>query len=127
MVTQITNGVGVTVEVRYNEQHSQPNLSQYLFVYKITIENHLDLPIQLLKRHWEIFDSLQGHSTINGEGVVGEKPIIYPNDAYTYESFCNLTSDFGIMKGSYLMERKDGFRFEVEIPRFELITPSKLN
>lgn len=127
MVTQITNGIGVTVEVNYNTQHSQPSMSQYLFVYKVTIENHLDLPVQLMRRHWNIFDSLQGHSDVNGEGVVGEKPVIYPGDAYTYESFCNLTSDFGMMSGKYMVERKDGFRFEVEIPQFELITPARLN
>jgi len=127
MVTQITNGVSVTVEVKYNEQNSQPNSLNYLFVYKVTIENHLDLPIQLLKRHWNIFDSSLGHSIVDGDGVAGKKPVIYPGDAYIYESFCNLSSDYGTMDGNYLMERKDGFRFEVQIPRFTLVTPARLN
>lgn len=125
---QITKGISVTVETKFNERFSDSDKSKYIFEYQVTIENQTDFPIQLMRRHWYIFDSLAGYSEVEGEGVIGEQPVIYPGDSYTYQSFCELITDFGHMRGKYLIERKtDGFRFYVDIPEFELITPSRLN
>lgn len=128
MINHITKGISVTVVTKYNQEYSDNEKGKFIFEYTVTIENQTNEPVQLLRRQWFIFDSLAGYNEVEGEGVIGEQPIIYPGDAYTYSSFCELSTDYGRMKGKYLMERKsDGFRFYAEIPEFELATNFKLN
>ncbi|MBS1652165.1 MAG: Co2+/Mg2+ efflux protein ApaG [Bacteroidetes bacterium] len=128
MVCVITNNIEVSVEVVYSSQNSSPRDNHYFFIYFITITNKSDYTVQLLKRHWEIFDTGAEHRVVDGEGVVGETPLIEPGRSYTYNSACNLTSEIGYMEGFYKMQRAiDDLEFDVKIPRFELVVPSKLN
>ncbi len=126
--TQVTHGIKITVETKFQSEHSVADQGHFLFSYFITIENNSDYTVQLISRHWDIFDSGAEHSEVDGEGVVGEKPVLEPGERFEYESACSLTSDIGKMKGTYLMERKiDKARFFVNIPEFELIVPVRLN
>ncbi|MCS6833401.1 MAG: Co2+/Mg2+ efflux protein ApaG [Flammeovirgaceae bacterium] len=126
MVTAITEGIRVSVETRYEEGHSLPE--NHVFTYKITIENNSQYTIQLLRRHWYIYDA-DGHKReVEGEGVIGQQPIIEPGQAYTYSSGCNLGYPMGKMVGNYLMERcLDGKKFKVQIPEFVMMAPFLLN
>jgi ApaG protein len=126
MVTAITDGVKVSVETEYHEQHSRP--SHHVFTYKITIENHSEFTIQLLRRHWFVYDSDGTKREVEGEGVVGQQPVIEPGNSYSYVSGCNLSTFMGKMVGTYLMERYlDGKKFKVQIPEFMLIAPFLMN
>ncbi|MCS6991926.1 MAG: Co2+/Mg2+ efflux protein ApaG [Chitinophagales bacterium] len=128
MVTRTTEGVKITVETFYQEDYSHPLMQEYLFAYRIRIENQSDVPIRLLRRHWYIFDSNGTYREVEGEGVVGQQPIIGPKQSHQYVSGCHLRSEMGRMHGTYLMERlTDGRMFEVAIPAFQLIAPYKLN
>ena len=116
------------MDVKYWREHSIPKENHYFFVYYITIVNHSAYTVQLLKRHWEIFDSVGDHRQVDGEGVVGECPVLEPGERYQYNSGCNLISDMGNMKGYYVMTRlSDGQMFNVSIPKFDLVVPAKLN
>lgn len=126
--TEITNGIQISVKTEFQNEHSSAENNQFWFSYHIKIENKSDFTFQLLTRHWDIFDSSSEYRTVDGEGVVGETPIISPGGIFEYESACNLTTDIGTMKGSYLVEREvDNLRFEIRIPKFELIAPYRLN
>ena len=128
MVKTSTNSIQISVEVKYWPQQSIPKESHYFFVYFITIENQSGYSVQLLKRHWEIFDSISEFRTVDGDGVVGETPIIAPGQKYEYNSGCNLTTDMGYMRGYYIMKKlDDNSEFNVNIPQFDLIVPAKLN
>lgn len=128
MATQITKGIKISVTTLYNEQSSDAEHSHHLFTYLITIENHSDYSVRLLKRRWNIFDSNGEYSEVEGEGVVGIQPIIEPGDAYEYSSYCNLKTELGKMNGAYVMERvMDHSQFIVHIPEFYLEAPHKLN
>ncbi|HWA07069.1 MAG TPA: ApaG domain, partial [Ignavibacteria bacterium] len=84
--------------------------------------------VQLLRRHWHIFDATGLWREVEGEGIVGEQPEIEPGHMHQYVSGCNLTASAGKMHGTYLMERKtDGMLFEVTIPEFHMIAPFLLN
>ena len=78
MITKLTAGIKVSVEIQYNAKQSHPIASHYFFVYSITITNVSDYTVQLKKRHWYIFDSNGIKSEVEGEGVVGEQPILIP-------------------------------------------------
>ncbi len=128
MVKITTNSIQISVEVKYWPQQSIPRENHYFFIYFITIENKSDNTVQLLRRHWEIFDSISDFRTVDGDGVVGETPILEPGQKFEYNSGCNLTTDIGYMKGHYIMKRlSDDREFNVDIPKFDLIVPAKLN
>ncbi len=128
MVTQITQGIKVSVETEYQPSYSSPSQYHYVFTYRITIENQSEHTIQLLKRFWHIFDAGFSKREIEGEGVVGQQPVLEPGQMHQYVSGCNLKSGIGKMTGSYLMERiVDGTRVEVNIPAFTMMAPMRLN
>lgn len=128
MGTAITKGVKITVEIRYQEDYSQPRRNEFLFAYRIIIENLSEQTLKLLRRHWYIFDSMGEYKEVEGEGVVGRQPILAPGEEYAYTSGCNLQSAMGRMHGTYLMQDTQTQRlFPVTIPEFELIAPFKLN
>jgi ApaG protein len=126
--TQVTHGIKISVETRFQSEHSVAEHRHFLFSYRITIENNSEYTVQLISRHWEIYDSSSEHSEVDGEGVVGEQPVLESGEVFEYESACSLTTDMGKMSGKYLMERKfDKALFYVTIPEFELIVPQRLN
>lgn len=128
MITQSTAGINVSVECIYQSEYSNPDNMHFMFAYRITIENSSDYTAQLVSRHWEIFDSIGEHKQVDGEGVVGEQPILLPGTSHQYVSGCNLKSELGYMEGHYIMVREiDGQQFKVDIPRFNLIAPFRLN
>lgn len=128
MVAQITEGVKVSVETTYQPEYSNPANEHFMFAYKIQIENLGNYSIQLLRRHWVIFDSNGTRREVEGEGVVGLQPIIEPGEHHEYVSGCNLKTDMGTMQGTYQIKRLvDDEIFDVSIPEFSLVVPYKLN
>jgi ApaG protein len=128
MVTAITQGVKISVETTYQDEYSNPESEHFMFAYRINIENLTDYTIQLKRRQWFIFDSNGILREVEGEGVVGQQPILQPGDMHSYVSGCQLTTDIGSMRGNYLMQRlADDSDFVVDIPQFELIVPYRLN
>jgi ApaG protein len=128
MVSKVTEGVKVSVESFYQPDYSNPINSEYMFAYRITIENNNPYPVKLLRRHWNIFDSNASHREVEGEGVVGVQPQINAGEQYQYISGCNLKTELGKMYGTYLMEDIATKKtFEVNIPVFEMVVPFKMN
>ncbi len=128
MITEITQGVKVSVETEYQPSYSSPSQYHYVFTYRITIENKSEFTIQLLRRHWHISDAGYFTREVEGEGVVGQQPILEPGQNHQYVSGCNLKSGIGKMVGTYQMERiVDGVKFNVLVPAFTMIVPIRLN
>ncbi|MCF6297924.1 MAG: Co2+/Mg2+ efflux protein ApaG [Flavobacteriaceae bacterium] len=128
MVQQITKGIKISITSNFEERRYQHNKIYYAFSYSITIKNQSSDAVQLLSRHWNIFDSLNNIEIIEGDGVVGEKPVILPKESYTYSSYCLLTSSMGAMDGYYNMINFTSSRqFKVQIPIFQLILPATFN
>lgn len=128
MVSEVTEGVKVSVITEYQSDYSNPRQSHFVFTYKVIIENHSENTIKLLRRHWNIYDSNGIVREVEGEGVVGQQPVLEPGEIHEYVSGCNLRTNLGKMTGSYLMERVlDGRQFKVVIPEFTLIVPYRLN
>jgi len=128
MVTEITKGVKVCVETFYQSEYSNPLNNEFMFAYRVTIENASEHTIKLISRHWYIFDSVSDYREVEGDGVVGQQPVLEPGASYQYVSGCNLRSEIGRMNGTYEMERiDDGKLFHVTIPEFQLYASPKLN
>lgn len=128
MESKISEGVEVSVESFYQPDYSNPVNSEFMFAYRIAIENHNSFPVKLHRRHWHIFDSNGSHREVEGEGVVGIQPTINPNERYEYVSGCNLRTEIGKMSGTYQMENLHNKSFfDVNIPSFQMFVPFKNN
>lgn len=128
MVTEVTEGVKVTIVTEFQPDYSSPTQNHYVFTYHVSIENNSQHTVKLLKRHWFISDAGYPVREVEGEGVVGKQPILEPGDTHQYVSGCNLKSGIGKMYGTYLMDRVvDGKSFFVAIPEFTMITPHRSN
>jgi len=122
-----TDGVTVRVSVSYLAEQSEPERGRWFWAYHIRLENEGDETVQLLTRHWVITDGRGARHSVEGEGVVGEQPVIEPGASFDYVSGCPLATPSGAMQGNYRMVREDGAIFDVEIPRFSLFAPAVLH
>jgi ApaG protein len=128
MVTATTEGVKVSVMTEHLPNQTGAAQPHFAFTYRIRIENNSENTVQLLRRHWTIFDSNGTIREVEGEGVVGQQPVLEPGEVHEYVSGCTLKSTMGKMAGTYLMERIiDGKRFRVTVPEFTLVVPYRLN
>ncbi len=128
MVSKISEGVTVSVETFYQPDYSNPANNEFMFAYRITIENNNSYAVKLLRRHWNIFDATGNLREVEGEGVIGVQPVINPGTKYQYISGCNLKTEMGKMYGTYQMENINNRKvFKVSIPAFEMMVPFKLN
>ena len=128
MVTQVTEGIKITVLTRFEGTYFKNYSMHFAFSYQVTIENQSKEIVQLQSRHWEVYDSLNNLEIIDGEGVVGQKPILKSGEKYTYSSGCLLSSPFGAMKGYYNMVSLSSAKpFSVQIPTFRLSADFALN
>ena len=120
---ETTRDVTVRVSVSYLPDQSEPARGRWFWSYHIRIENHGTRAVQLLTRHWIITDGRGARHEVDGEGVVGQQPVIEPGAAYDYVSGCPLATPSGQMRGRYRMIAEDGTMFDVAIPRFPLVAP----
>ena len=108
-------------------EQSDPENDRYIFAYTITIRNIVEVPAQLVSRHWIITDGNNEIQEVRGLGVVGKQPLLQPGESFQYTSGSSLTTPIGTMKGTYQMVAEDGTHFEAEIPEFVLATPRALH
>ena len=128
MVSQITRGIKISVLTSFEGTYFKNYKIHFAFTYNITIQNQSKDSVQLTTRHWEIYDALNNVEVVDGEGVIGVKPVIKPGESYTYSSGCLLSSPIGAMKGYFNMINFTSTRsFRVIIPTFKLSAPFAIN
>ena len=115
-----SDGVTVRVAVNFLPEQSRVDAGKWFWVYHIRIENGSDQVLQLLSRHWRITDGRGLVNYVDGEGVVGEQPVLAPGRSHDYVSGCPLGTPQGSMTGHYVMRRTDGSVLDVAIPFFPL-------
>ncbi|CZF84058.1 Protein ApaG [Grimontia celer] len=123
----INNNFTVRVLTHYVEEQSEPDKKRYVFSYTITIENNGARHAQLLRRKWLVTDANGKKLVIEGEGVVGEQPLIEAGDEYTYTSGTVLETPVGVMQGFYTMIDVDEKEFDIEVSPFRLALPNILH
>jgi ApaG protein len=119
-----TRGITVRVAVSYLAEQSDPSINRWFWSYHVRIENGSDRSVQLRDSSWRITDGRGSIHEVQGEGVVGEMPLIAPEGSFDYVSGCPLDTSTGSMSGSYRMVDEDGAAFDVTIPEFALLAPT---
>jgi len=120
-----TDDIIVRVSVSFLPEQSEPERGRWFWAYHVRIENEGDAPVQLLTRRWSITDGRGAVHHVEGEGVVGEQPVIHPGGSYDYVSGCPLSTSTGVMEGHYNMVDAQGGMLRVAIPRFALVAPAE--
>jgi ApaG protein len=110
----------VKVKTTFLADQSNPDESKFAFAYTVTITNTGSVPAQLISRHWIITNAHQESQEVKGLGVIGEQPLLAPNEHYEYTSGTLITTATGEMRGSYQMVAEDGTLFEAIIEPFPL-------
>ena len=120
---ETTKAITVSVEPMYLDEQSEPDDAHFVWAYHVRIENNGKETVQLMARHWRITDSMGNVQEVQGDGVVGEQPVLSPGGSFEYTSGTPLSTPSGIMVGTYQMETGAGKRFDVNIPAFSLDSP----
>jgi ApaG protein len=121
------HGIIIQTQVKYLADQSDESADRFVFSYTIGITNLGSVTARLISRHWVITDAFNHVQEVRGQGVVGEQPLLRPNQSFEYTSGTALATQVGTMRGSYLMRTDDGDDFEVEIPEFVLSVPRVLH
>ena len=122
--SRTTHDIRVSVRAFYLEDQSKPDQCQFVWAYRITIENQGRETVQLMRRSWLITDAQGRTVQVNGDGVVGEKPVLEAGEVFEYTSGTPLHTPSGFMSGQYHMAvTTTGELFDVEIPTFSLDSP----
>jgi ApaG protein len=119
-----THGIRVGATAFFLPEESNVGENQYVFGYRVVIMNEGKETVKLLSRHWIIIDGEGHREEVKGPGVVGQTPVLEPNQGFKYTSYCPLSIEWGSMEGSYQMERANGEIFDAQIGRFFLHTRS---
>ncbi|ACF12810.1 ApaG domain protein [Chloroherpeton thalassium ATCC 35110] len=129
-----------TVSIDSLEDISQRKLQppyKYAHAYTITIHNISTYTVQIKSRMWIVKDGDMKDRVVEGDGIVGHKPILMPGDTFTYTSYHVMLNRFGSALGKYFgtyayvpeFEQEslfdddefEGDEFEVNIPEIQLI------
>jgi ApaG protein len=121
------HGIIIQTQVKYLPDQSDESADRFVFSYTIGITNLGTVSARLISRHWLITDAFNHVQEVRGQGVVGEQPLLRPNQSFEYTSGTVLATQVGTMRGSYLMRTDDGDDFDVEIPEFVLSVPRVLH
>ena len=119
-----TGDIVIRVSVSFLPEQSEPGKGRWFWAYHVRIENEGLTTVQLISREWTISDGRGGRHEVQGEGVVGEQPVIEPGQSFDYVSGCPLNTPTGWMEGRYHMIDADGGAFAASIPRFALVAPA---
>lgn len=119
--------IQIRTRVTYQPDQSDEAGNRFAFSYTITITNLGTQTVKLLSRHWVITDAYNRVQEVRGQGVVGEQPVLAPQESFEYSSGTVLATQVGTMRGSYRMEIEDGPQFDAEIPQFVLSIPRVLH
>lgn len=123
----------IRVGPRYLPQRSDPAQPMHVFGYRVRIEYdaptnppHPAPAVQLVDRRWRIIDAHGVEEIVQGEGLVGQQPVLRPGDHFEYASYAPLRSHWGTMEGHYGLVVLDeaghpAARHEAEVERFYLV------
>jgi ApaG protein len=119
--------ISVQAKVTFIPDQSDSESNRYAFAYTITVTNIGSIAARLISRHWIITDSESQVQEVRGDGVVGEQPLLEPEQSFQYTSGAIIATPVGTMRGTYHMLADDGTKFDADIPEFTLAMPRMLH
>lgn len=114
----------VTIDdVVYMPSLDSPPDKPHPFVYFISIHNGTNESVTIRGRKWVVRESDGEVTVVEGEGVVGQTPVIEPGGHFSYNSY-HVTAVDADVSGAFFGETVRGERIFARIPGFRLEIPS---
>jgi ApaG protein len=120
-----TEGIRVLARPSFLPQQSRPDAGQFVWAYRIRITNESARLVQLRTRHWLIVDAEGLRREVDGEGVVGQQPVLAPGESFEYTSFCPIETHWGTMEGWFQfdsMDEEQPRQIVARVARFYLVS-----
>jgi len=108
--------------LEYVPTSSAPTHRPHQFAYYITLLNQSVHRLKILRRKWVITNRHRHKLIIEGDGVVGEFPILSPGDRFHYNSY-HLIDSTSTAEGVYLAEDDEGAIVAAKLPPFIMNLP----
>lgn len=121
-----TSDIKVTVWPEFVDNRPSSVGDVFIWAYQVKVENKSHQKVKLVRRSWKIIDEKGLVQEVDGDGVIGEQPLIEPGAFYQYTSGVHLLHPSGIMTGQYHMQpiaSTSAESFSVKIPTFSLDMP----
>ncbi len=109
--------------VVFHAEARTPPERPYCFVYFITIHNDSDQTVTIRGRKWVVHADDGEVTALEGDGVVGQTPLLQPGEDFSYNSYHLLRTRSAFAEGSYLGLNSEGQAVLARIPRFVMQVP----
>jgi ApaG protein len=118
------DGLRVKVDdVVYMPSLDAPPEKPHPFVYFISIHNDSALTVTIRGRKWVVREAGGEVTVVEGEGIVGQTPVIEPGGHFSYNSY-HVTAADAWVSGAFFGETALGERIFTRIPEFQLEVPN---
>jgi ApaG protein len=116
-------GLSVRVDdVIYMPSLDAPDERPHPFVYFISIKNESQEKVTIRGRKWIVREDDGEVIVVEGDGVVGQSPVLGPGEHFSYNSY-HVTRGDGSAEGAFFGETEDGGWVFTRIPEFRLQVP----
>lgn len=116
-------GLRVKVDdVVYMPSLDAPQDKPHPFVYFISIHNDSPVPVTIRGRKWVVQEDQGEIAVVEGDGVVGQTPVIEPGGHFSYNSY-HVVSRGAVASGAFFGEVTTGDWIYARIPEFRLEVP----
>jgi len=115
-------GLSVHVDdVIYMPSLDAPAEKPHPFVYFISIKNGSDQRVTIQGRKWVVKEG-SDIVVVEGDGVVGQTPVLEPGEDFSYNSY-NVTKSDAVAEGAFFGRTESGNWVYAKIPSFDLTVP----
>ncbi len=109
-------------DIIYMPNLDAPADKPHPFVYFISIHNDSTVPVTIRGRKWIVREETGETIVVEGDGVVGQSPIIAPGGYFSYNSY-HVISHPAVASGAFFGETATGDWVFCRIPEFRLEVP----
>jgi len=96
----------------------------HAFVYFLTIRNDSKVTVTIRGRKWVVTHEDGSQVVVEGDGVVGQHPVIPPGGSFSYNSFHTIPGRGACAEGAFLAVDDSGRAVKTRIRPFRLQVPA---
>lgn len=121
---QELEGLRVKIDdVIYMPSLDAPEEKPHPFVYFISIHNESPVSVRIRGRKWVVQEDEGEITVVEGDGVVGQTPLIEPGGHFSYNSY-HVVARGARVSGAFFGETAAGAWIYAKIPSFQLEVPN---
>jgi len=103
MDAEINQLIFIKNSIKNDEIFYKNDRPLYGYSYKTTITNESGIALRFINVKWNIYEFNKNYEIFNST-LKGQKPVILPQDSFTYESNLAIESEFGAIEAYFLFQ-----------------------